>query len=56
MKKEFEEQPMTQWETLPLEFGGWDNVIVSGIAAIAAAALVVFLVVRIACRIARHVR
>jgi len=56
MFAEFEPSAFTWWENIPREFGGWDNVAVAGFAAIAAAALVVFLFYRIACRIAHRVR
>jgi len=56
MFAEFEPSAFTWWENIPREFGGWDNVVFTGVAAIVAAGLVVFLVVRIAQRLARHCR
>lgn len=46
MFAEFPLQPMTWWETLPLEFGGWGNVALVAVPLGIAACLAVALVVR----------
>jgi len=54
MFAEFDQQPMTWWETIPLEFGGWDHVAVAVAGLVVVVALVVVLVVRLTRRVARH--